>query len=58
MRLSEDIRIFLPKFLASESTKELLNCLNDFPNNIDNRLYTSYLQNTNLIYQGDWHNYD
>lgn len=48
----EDIQIYLPKYLSAESTKELFEGLKDFPENIDSRLYTSYLQDS-IIYQGD-----
>ncbi len=51
--LSEDIKIYLPKFLSSESSQELFECLKDFPNNIDERLYTSYLKKEDSIFQGD-----
>jgi len=51
--LSEDIKIYLPKFLSSESTQELFQCLKDFPNNIDERIYTSYLKEEDYIFQGD-----
>jgi len=47
-----DIEIYLPKYLSAESSKELLEGLKDFPNNIDNRLYTNYLHDS-IIYQGD-----
>lgn len=49
----DDIKIYLPKFLSSESEKELFAGLKDFPHNIDGRLYTSYLKDTEIIYQGD-----
>jgi hypothetical protein len=29
--LAEDISIYLPKFLSSESTQKLFQCLSDFP---------------------------
>ena len=45
----DDIQIYLPKYLSSESSKELFEGLKDFP---DSRLYTSYLQDK-IIYQGD-----
>ena len=49
----DDIKIYLPKFLSAESEKELFAGLKDFPNNIDGRLYTSYLKDSEIIYQGD-----
>jgi hypothetical protein len=47
-----DIQIYLPKYLSAQSSKELFDGLKDFPNNIDSRLYTTYLQDS-IIYQGD-----
>lgn len=38
--LHEDIKKYLPQFLSSKKTEELFSCINDFPNNIDNRLYS------------------
>jgi len=52
MNLNE-IKIYLPKFLSSESERELFDGLKDFPVNIDERLYTTYLNDTKIIYQGD-----
>ncbi|MFH1052706.1 MAG: hypothetical protein V1779_17430 [bacterium] len=49
----EDIDLYLPKFLSAESYRILIKGLNDFPENIDTRLYTTYLNQKNLIYQGD-----
>lgn len=49
----EDIKIYLPKFLSAESEKELFEGLKKFPDNIDNRLYTNYLDDSKIIYQGD-----
>jgi len=49
----DDIKIYLPKFLSGESEKELFEGLKGFPDNIDERLYTSYLTDTEIIYQGD-----
>jgi len=49
----EDFKLYLPKFLSVESDKELFDGLKDFPNNIDSRIYTNYLSDTKIIYQGD-----
>lgn len=49
----EDLKIYLPKYLSSESDKELFKGLKDFPENIDSRLYTKYLEGDKVIYQGD-----
>ncbi|MDK2837368.1 MAG: hypothetical protein PWQ53_507 [Bacteroidota bacterium] len=49
----DDIKIYLPKFLSADSERELFNGLKDFPENIDERLYTTYLIDSKIIYQGD-----
>jgi len=49
----EDLKIYLPKFLSAESDHELFAGLKDFPNNIDTRLYTNFLTESEIIYQGD-----
>jgi hypothetical protein len=49
----EDLKIYLPKYLSEESEKELYNSLKGFPKNIDQRIYTNYLENEPVIYQGD-----
>lgn len=49
----EDINIFLPKYLSSESEKELYRSLQEFPSNIDQRIYTTYLKDEPVIFQGD-----
>lgn len=46
------IKIYLPKFLSSESSKELFDGLKDFPNNIDSRFYTNHIDES-ILYQGD-----
>ncbi len=48
-----DFKIYLPKYLSSESEKELYSSLKDFPANIDDRIYTNYLKRNSTIYQGD-----
>jgi hypothetical protein len=49
----DDFKLYLPKFLSSESDKELFDSIKDFPNNIDSRIYTNYLSDSEFIYQGD-----
>ncbi len=49
----DDLKIYLPKYLSSESEKQLFSSLKGFPNNIDERLYSDYLRDTKIIYQGD-----
>lgn len=49
----ENLKLYLPKFLSVESEKLLFENLKNFPKNIDNRLYTTYLKDTSIIFQGD-----
>lgn len=49
----DEIKLYLPKFLSSESEKQLFEGLRDFPQNLDSRLYTSALKNSKNIFQGD-----
>ncbi|MFP4663793.1 MAG: hypothetical protein ACLFM1_05150 [Bacteroidales bacterium] len=49
----DDIKIYLPKFLSEESDSELFQGLKDFPDNIDSRIYTNYLKQSKIIFQGD-----
>jgi len=52
--IDEDtIAQYLPCYLSSESKSDLLKNLSDFPNDIDSRMYTTRLQNDEIIYQGD-----
>ena len=52
MNLTDDIRIYLPKYLSEESTKELIKNIGNFPNNISNSIYTNILDD-NVLFQGD-----
>lgn len=49
----ELIKQFLPKYLSPEEKLNLKNLIEDFPYNLDSRFYTSYLNGTEVIYQGD-----
>jgi hypothetical protein len=49
----EEIELFLPKYLSSDSIDELYKNLKSFPKSLDDRLYTEYLKNEEIIYQGD-----
>ena len=48
----ETIRKYLPEYLSAETYETLLQELKAFPDNIDERLYTTDLEK-NIIYQGD-----
>lgn len=49
---TDDIKKYLPKYLSKESYKELIDGLKNFPDNIDSRFYTHYLD-SDVVYQGD-----
>jgi len=49
----DDLKIYLPKYLSEESEKQLFDSLKDFPTNVDQRLYTNFLENEPVIFQGD-----
>lgn len=49
----DDIKLYLPNFLSGGAENELFSSLKGFPNNIDDRLYTTHLSRNNIIYQGD-----
>ncbi len=49
----DDLKVYLPKYLSEESEKQLFDSLKDFPSNIDQRLYTDYLEKEPIIFQGD-----
>jgi hypothetical protein len=49
----DEIKTYLPKYLSAESEARLFADLNQFPENIDNRLYTSHLKDEEVIFQGD-----
>ena len=48
-----DIEKFLPQYLSKKATENLFAELKNFPDNVDNRLYTNFLANNPIIYQGD-----
>ena len=49
----DDIEYYLPKYLSVESQPKLFNELNDFPSNIDQRMYSVIPHGDNIIFQGD-----
>ena len=52
MITNEELKKYLPKYLSEEKYNNLLSELKSFPDNIDARMYTSFL-NDEIIYQGD-----
>ncbi len=49
----EDIKKYLPQYLSDYANANLFSELEAFPDNLDGRLYTSFLKNNPLLYQGD-----
>ena len=49
----EEFQIYLPKYLSAEAQKVLFSSLEQFPENIDSRIYTNYLENEENFLQGD-----
>lgn len=49
----EEIKKYLPHYLSDTSQHFLFKELKDFPENIDQRLYSNFCIEKNLIYQGD-----
>jgi len=49
----DEIRKYLPQYLSSTSQNELFKDLKGFPDNIDQRLFSTNLLDHDLIYQGD-----
>ena len=49
----EEVKYYLPKYLTPESEKDLFQELKSFPDNIDSRLFTSYLKEEPFLFQGD-----
>ena len=49
----DDLRIYLPQYLTEESQKNLFSELEQFPENMDDRLYETVHKNTEIIFQGD-----
>lgn len=49
----EEIKKYLPQYLSSESTKVLFEALEQFPENIDSRLYAINLLEQDILFQGD-----
>ena len=52
MTLDDEIRIYLPKYLSAENYETLIKELEGFPDNIDQRMYTS-ITDDELLCQGD-----
>ena len=49
----DEMRKYLPQYLSSPSQNELFKDLKEFPDNIDQRLFSPKLLDHDLIYQGD-----
>jgi hypothetical protein len=53
MKLIDDFKLYLPKYLTPESERDLFEGLNQFPANIHERFYTTYRRSDLVVYQGD-----
>ncbi|MGM0655692.1 MAG: hypothetical protein ACQETR_10305 [Thermodesulfobacteriota bacterium] len=51
-----EIKKYLPHYLSIDSRKALLRELEDYPENIDGRIFTTYLKTEKTIFQGDGFN--
>jgi len=51
--LFEELKIYLPKYLSAGAQGKLFKELEQFPENIDARLYTNRLANEQSVFQGD-----
>lgn len=49
----EEVKQYLPKYLSPKAEEDLFRALDQFPKNIDQRIYTSYLCKENIVFQGD-----
>jgi len=49
----EDVKKYLPHYLSDHANENLFSELKNFPNNLDNRLYTSFLKDSKILFQGD-----
>lgn len=49
----ENFKTYLPKYLSTDAQTKLFAELNQFPKNIDNRLYTTRLRDEPTLFQGD-----
>lgn len=49
----EEIKKYLPQYLSEEKENSLFKELEQFPDNIDSRIYTDSLKGSSVIYQGD-----
>ena len=48
-----EVEKYLPKYLSEEASENLFVELENFPENIDERIYTNLLSGNPIIYQGD-----
>jgi len=53
MDIEESIKVFLPKYLSPEDQTKLLECIDDFPDNLESRFFTTFLKNEKVVFQGD-----
>jgi len=49
----EELKLYLPKYLSASSEQNLFENLKDFPDNIDERMYSYKYFEDDIIFQGD-----
>jgi len=49
----EEVKKYLPQYLSSTAQQELFKELNQFPHNVDQRIYTTQFPGLEKIFQGD-----
>lgn len=49
----EEIKLYLPKFLSTESDRDLFESIKEFPKSQFKSFYTQKLKNEDIIFQGD-----
>lgn len=49
----EEIKKYLPQYLSDTAVAKLFSELKIFPENIDQRMYSSFLSDSPMVYQGD-----
>lgn len=53
MKIFDEIKQYLPKYLSEKATQNLFQNLKDFPDNIQSRLYSGVLDEQVNVFQGD-----
>jgi hypothetical protein len=49
----DDLRLYLPRYLSDDGLRALVEALNEFPDNIEKKMYSEAVRQRETIYQGD-----